>query len=124
MKYCLSPQEIPRALAIFHRIPLLSSQYSYNKELLQNSENELVEAKIDLELAKISLKMTKDSAKAQQLELTTTKESLKKLRMIMKLKENQIGSAEETINTKEVSEKVECSTQTDTNAEKNTRHLI
>ena len=30
MKYYLSPREIPRAQAIFHCIPLLSSQYSYN----------------------------------------------------------------------------------------------
>ena len=32
MKWCLSlsPLEIPQAQAIFHRIPLLSSQYSYN----------------------------------------------------------------------------------------------
>ena len=29
MKNCLNPREIPRAQAIFHRIPLLSSQYSY-----------------------------------------------------------------------------------------------
>ena len=30
MKYCLSPWEIPRAQAIFHRITLLLSQYSYS----------------------------------------------------------------------------------------------
>ena len=48
------------------------------KEVLQNSENEIVKAKTYLELAKRSLRIAKDSARAQQLEFTSTKEFLKK----------------------------------------------
>ena len=55
--------------------------------------------------------MAKDSAKAQELELTTIKESLKKAKDDLEAeREIMLKSVEETNYKKEVSEKVECST--------------
>ena len=99
-------------------IRMLENESMIKKELLQNSESEIVKAKTELELAKKSLKIAKESAKALQMELTSSKDSLKTAKANLEAeRELNRKYVEETEQGKEVSEKVECSTQTDAYAE-------